>query len=124
MYYIAGYEFVCRQQNKQSFKMSPGSIQSNLANKNLYIQTNENQSIDSFIVGHKYKLCRILKTVLEPNKEKISYLFSDLTDPTLPDINVLMDNTFLGDEYIAQLSNTKQLLQEQRKAAVEAIEDI
>ena len=120
MFYIVGYTFVFNP----SFSLgNRTSVQEQLAYKN---KLNLPQKVSSiydvrFIVGDTYKLSRIYK--LKEEEFKVCYLFSNLTNNTLPDIDVILSSTGQGDEYIAAISSTTQQLRESRNTITKLYEN-
>ena len=74
-----------------------------------------------FVMGHKYRVALIRK-ITENEVAKIKYLFADVTDEKLPDIDVILPDTSKGDDYIAALSGATQKLAEDRKQIALALE--
>lgn len=72
---------------------------------------------ERFIAGNTYKVSCIQRA---KDVTKIRYLFSNLTDTTLPDIDIDFKDTGAGDNYIAMLSGKTRELNELRNSIMES----
>jgi len=118
MIYIVGYTFQFDVRRRQS---AGTSIQEQMAISRRNTQTCKQSSIfDSrFIPGNVYKISRIRHTTTD-NTLKVQYLFANLSNPKLPDIDVILDNTVSGDDYVAAISGKQQQLENERNLIISA----
>ncbi len=75
-----------------------------------------------FIQGDTYKVTRILK-IVENNESKYDYLFSNITNTSLPDIHIMFNNSSTADDYIAAMSGKTQQLANERNSINAALEN-
>ena len=114
MIYIVGFTF---QYNARPRTQSSGvSVQEQIAmaRRNLS-QPKMASGFDSrFILGTIYKISRIQK-VIENEIPKIKYLFSNMDNTSIPDIDVIVSDTRSGDAYVASLCGQSQSHEDARK---------
>ena len=114
MIYITGFNFIFNVRTRPS--TTSGSIQEQIvmARRNLNQPKTSSVFDPRFIPGHTYKIARI-KKIVENEENKICYLFADMTDHELPDIDILVSDTAAGDNYVAAISGETQQLKEERE---------
>ena len=123
MIFVTGHTFVFKHQNQQPVVLSGGSIQNQIANRQFGKPREVASPFDArFISGHTYKVS-LIKKIVEQDITKVKYLFTNLTNESLPDIDIILASTSAGDEYIAALSGASRQLQEERSAIAKAAEN-
>ena len=124
MIYIVGYTFQFNVRQRPAAP-SGGSIQQQIVMvRRQMTQPKNAPGFDPrFIPGDTYKLSRIQKKTVENNEVKICYLFSNISNPSLADVDVLFDSTGAGDDFIAAICGTTQQLLEERTHIATVLEN-
>lgn len=121
MIYIVGYTF---QFNSRPKPQTTGlSIQEQIVLSRRNIGQQQSSIFDTrFILGNTYKLSRIQK-ITDNSEQKVRYLFTNNTQRTLPDIDIVLPNTAAGDDYIAAISGQSQQLNDERRLIAAALDN-
>lgn len=123
MIFVAGHKFVFNPMNRPVPAMAAGSVQDQMAARQFKRPREFVSPFDPrFMPGHTYRV-GLIRKITEQDIVKVRYLFTDITDESQPDIDVVLANTGAGDEYIASISGATKTLQEERAAIAKAAEN-
>ncbi|MDD4110040.1 MAG: hypothetical protein PHS54_00640 [Clostridia bacterium] len=118
MIYIVGYTFQFNTRSHIQSTETPGmSMQERIALTKINQKNQKTLSAfdPRFIAGHTYKIVRIF---CDP-EGKWHYIFNDLSNSALADIDVSFPDSFAGDNYVAAIScKTKQLEEERNQIEI------
>lgn len=119
MIYIAGNTF----NFNPKFGVAPRtSMQEQMAMSRNIMPAKTNSNFDNrFVSGHTYRIANI-KKITEDNKQKVKYVFANISDISCQDIDIVFDDTSRADEYIAAISGKVNELQETRKTILASYE--
>lgn len=123
MLFIVGHTFEFKHRSRIQ---TTGSLQEQLALKNKPVSnTSRSSSIfdERFIQGNVYRLSKIQKIVDENKQTKVLYLFSNNSNASQPDIDLIFNDTSAGDDCVAAMSGAHLQLQEQRKTLISSYEN-